>query len=61
MYLLGSKKSFSPGTASETTGASFADIQNVPEGTFKFGGSTTWATTRQLQSSIDAAIKGVHP
>lgn len=39
----------------------FATVPNVPTGTFKFGGSTTWATTRQPQSSIDAAIKGVFP
>jgi serine/threonine protein kinase len=44
------------------TGESFTEIKNVPTGVFKFGGSTTWATTRKLQSSlIDAAIKGVFP
>ncbi len=39
----------------------FASIQEVPTGMYKFGGSTTWATTRQSQSSIDAAIKGAFP
>ncbi len=45
------------------TGESFTEIKDVPSGDFKFGGSTTWATTRQLQSStrIDDAIKGVFP
>jgi serine/threonine protein kinase len=43
------------------TGESFTEIKNVPNGTFKFGGSTTWATTRQQQSSLDAAIKGGFP
>jgi serine/threonine protein kinase len=44
-----------------SAGQSFTAVKNVPTGVFKFGGSTTWATTRQLQSSIDAAIKGVFP
>ena len=61
MYLLGNKQQLIPGLTSNNTGASFAAIKDVPEGTFKFGGSTTWATTRQLQSSIDAAIRGVYP
>ncbi len=47
--------------ANSNTGESFTEIKNVPPGVFKFGGSTTWATTRQQQSSIDAAIKGVFP
>jgi phosphate transport system substrate-binding protein len=61
MYLLGNKQPLIPGITSKNTGESFAAIKDVPQGTFKFGGSTTWATTRQLQSSIDAAIKGVYP
>jgi serine/threonine protein kinase len=61
MYLLGNKQQLIPGITSKNTGASFAAIKDVPQGTFKFGGSTTWATTRQVQSSIDAAIKGVYP
>jgi serine/threonine protein kinase len=60
-YLFSNKKSFIPGIASNNTGESFTAIQDVPQGIFKFGGSTTWATTRQLQSSIDAAIRGVYP
>ena len=42
-------------------GDTFVTIADVPTGVFKFGGSTTWATTRQPQSSIDAAIQGVFP
>ncbi|WP_310489810.1 serine/threonine-protein kinase [Chamaesiphon sp. VAR_69_metabat_338] len=61
MYLFGNKQPSIPGITSNTTGESFTAIKDVPQGTFKFGGSTTWATTRQLQSSIDAAIRGVYP
>ncbi len=43
------------------TGEYFSTIQNVPSGEYKFGGSTTWATTRQSQSSVDAAIQGALP
>ncbi len=50
-------------TANENVGdgETFATVQGVPAGTFKFGGSTTWATTRQQQSLIDAAVMGVFP
>jgi serine/threonine protein kinase len=48
-------------TASNKMGESFTEITDVPRGVFRYGGSTTWATTRQLQSSIDASIKGVFP
>jgi serine/threonine protein kinase/ABC-type phosphate transport system substrate-binding protein len=48
-------------TANNKMGESFTEIKDVPQGMFKYGGSTTWATTRQLQSSIDAGIKGVFP
>ncbi len=44
-----------------TTGQYFSGIKDVPTGEFKFGGSTTWATTRQSQSSLDAAIQGALP
>lgn len=60
MYFLGQKSSLST-IASNSGGESFSDIKDVPQGVFKFGGSTTWATTRQLQSSLDAAIRGVFP
>lgn len=43
------------------TGQYFSAIKDVPSGEFKFGGSTTWATTRQSQSSLDAAIQGALP
>ncbi|PSB57362.1 serine/threonine-protein kinase [Chamaesiphon polymorphus] len=61
MYLFGNRNSLVSGISSNNTGESFTAIKDVPQGVFKFGGSTTWATTRQLQSSIDAAIRGVHP
>ena len=48
-------------TANNNRGASFAEIKDIPHGVFKYGGSTTWATTRQLKSSIDAGINGVFP
>jgi serine/threonine protein kinase len=34
----------------------FTDIKNVPDGDFKVGGSTTWATTRQEQALLDTTI-----
>jgi serine/threonine protein kinase len=61
MYLVGSGKLPISSIANNNLGESFTEVQNVPQGVFKFGGSTTWATTRQSQSSIDAAIKGVFP
>jgi serine/threonine protein kinase len=61
MYVLGNRNSLVPGISSNNTGESFTAIKDVPQGSFKFGGSTSWATTRQLQSSIDAAIRGVYP
>jgi serine/threonine protein kinase len=51
---------FSPGTPA-STGQYFSAVRDVPTGEFKFGGSTTWATTRQTQSSLDAAIQGALP
>ena len=48
-------------TVLEEAYEAFTEIKDIPQGVFKFGGSTTWATTRQLQSSIDAGIKGVFP
>jgi serine/threonine protein kinase len=49
---------FSPGGI---TGQYFSAIRDVPAGEFRFGGSTSWATTRQSQSSLDAAIQGALP
>jgi serine/threonine protein kinase len=46
------------GIASNNTGGVFADIKDVPSGSFRFGGSTTWATTRQPDISMDSVIKG---
>jgi phosphate transport system substrate-binding protein len=36
----------------------FADIKNVPSGTFNYGGSTTWAPIRK---EIDSVIQAVEP
>ncbi|WP_295620722.1 serine/threonine-protein kinase [Chamaesiphon sp. GL140_3_metabinner_50] len=60
MYFLGQKSPLTT-TSNNNGGESFSNIKDVPQGVFKFGGSTTWATTRQLQSSIDASIRGVFP
>ena len=60
VWLLTFKPSI-PETATNSTGEAFTEIKDIPQGVFKFGGSTTWATTRQLQSSIDAGIRGVFP
>jgi serine/threonine protein kinase len=46
------------GITSNSTGGVFADIKDVPAGAFRFGGSTTWATTRQPDVSMDNVIKG---
>jgi phosphate transport system substrate-binding protein len=43
------------------TAGAFAQVKDVPTGTFKFGGSTTWATTRQANIAIDSIIKGAFP
>ena len=48
-------------TNSTETGQYFNTVKEVPSGQFRFGGSTTWATTRQSQSSVDAAIQGALP
>jgi phosphate transport system substrate-binding protein len=44
----------------EVMGA-FSQVKDVPTGAFKFGGSTTWATTRQPNVAIDSIIKGAFP
>ncbi len=49
------------GIASNNTGGVFADIKDVPSGAFRFGGSTTWATTRQADIAMDSVIKGALP
>jgi ABC-type phosphate transport system substrate-binding protein len=46
--------------AKETAGV-FSQIKDVPTGTFNFGGSTTWATTRQPNVAMDSIIKGAFP
>jgi serine/threonine protein kinase len=49
------------GIEANNSGGVFTDIQDVPNGVFKFGGSTTWATTRQPEVSMDNVIKGKFP
>jgi serine/threonine protein kinase len=42
----------------------FSDLKDrgiVPNGTYKFGGSTTWATTRQLNPKIEEEINKYYP
>lgn len=46
---------------SATKGQYFSGVNDIPNGQFRFGGSTTWATTRQSQSSLDASIQGAFP
>jgi len=41
-----------------TVMGSFEQVSNVPEGTFEYGGSTTWAPIRK---DIDADIQAMHP
>jgi phosphate transport system substrate-binding protein len=48
-------------TSGKATVGAFSQVQDVPTGTFKFGGSTTWATTRQANIAIDSIIKGAFP
>ncbi len=49
------------GETASGTGGAFNEIKDVPTGTFRFGGSTTWATTRQPTVAIDSVIKGAFP
>jgi serine/threonine protein kinase len=49
------------GIASNNNGGIFTDIKDVPSGSFRFGGSTTWATTRNSDVLMDNVIKGALP
>jgi phosphate transport system substrate-binding protein len=42
----------------EKSPETFADVKNVPEGLFDYGGSTTWAPIRK---EVDEAIQTVYP
>lgn len=44
--------------ASKTLPKTLAEVKDVPEGLFRYGGSTTWVSIRQ---EVDEAIKIVHP
>jgi serine/threonine protein kinase len=46
---------------STARGQYFSAVTNIPTGQFRFGGSTSWATTRQSQSSLDSSIQGAFP
>jgi len=46
----------SPPTVSDST--NFASVQNVPNGLFNYGGSTTWAP---LRLAVDSAIQAARP
>jgi serine/threonine protein kinase len=48
-------------TSGKATAGAFSQVKDVPTGAFKFGGSTTWATTRQANIAIDSIIKGAFP
>jgi len=41
-----------------SSGKTFAEVQNLPEGLFSYGGSTTWAPIRK---EVDQAIQTVWP
>ncbi len=45
-------------TNSQSSADSFAQVENVPSGLFRYGGSTTWAPIRK---EVDSAIKTVLP
>jgi len=45
-------------TSRQTGGKNFASVQNVPQGLFNYGGSTSWAPIRPL---ADAGIQAARP
>lgn len=45
-------------TTSQSSADTFAKVENVPSGLFRYGGSTTWAPIRK---EVDSAIKTVLP
>ncbi len=45
-------------TTSQSSADTFAEVENVPSGLFRYGGSTTWAPIRK---EVDSAIKTVLP
>jgi serine/threonine protein kinase len=59
--LLLNNKSSQISIPTNTTAGAFSQVKDVPNGIFKFGGSTTWATTRQPSIAIDSIIKGAFP
>jgi serine/threonine protein kinase len=60
-WLLLNNKSSQTSIPTNATAGAFSQVKGVPNGTFKFGGSTTWATTRQPNIAIDSIIKGAFP
>jgi phosphate transport system substrate-binding protein len=50
--------SIPPVSTGETSGTTFASVENVPAGLFNYGGSTSWAPIRQsIDPKIEAARK----
>jgi phosphate transport system substrate-binding protein len=60
-WLVWNNKSPQTSRSTNATAGAFSQVKGVPNGAFKFGGSTTWATTRQPNIAIDSLIKGAFP
>jgi phosphate transport system substrate-binding protein len=56
--LIGTTNNTTQQTNSQSSADSFAQVENVPSGLFRYGGSTTWAPIRK---EVDSAIKTVLP
>ncbi|MBE9008503.1 substrate-binding domain-containing protein [Fortiea sp. LEGE XX443] len=53
-----SASSQNPEVVSTTTGSNFASVNDMPIGAFSYGGSTAWASIRQL---VDSQIQNTRP
>ncbi|ALF54398.1 phosphate ABC transporter substrate-binding protein [Nostoc piscinale CENA21] len=53
-----SVSSQNPATVSSLTGSTFANVNDMPIGAFNYGGSTAWASIRQL---VDSQIQNTRP
>jgi phosphate transport system substrate-binding protein len=56
--LIGTSNNTTQQTNSQSNIDTFAQVENVPSGLFRYGGSTTWAPIRK---EVDSAIKTVLP
>jgi phosphate transport system substrate-binding protein len=45
-------------SAGQSSGPTLSGVSNIPQGTFRYGGSTTWATIR---AQVDRPILTAHP